>query len=327
MQSREIGDTGLRASVLGFGCSGILGRVGRRDSLRALGLAYDLGITFYDTARSYGYGESEALLGGFLSGRRDRVLISTKFGIVPARQQFWKRAAKPIVRAVMAAMPKARRLIRNQVAAQFSKGQFTVDVFRSSLEESLRKLKTDYVDILFMHMPPAAALGDHDLMRELEKARESGKVRVLGISTEARLLNEFIAVRPPFISAFQFPCNIFDLSAQDSIHTFDGKRLGLVANHPFGGGQGVARTWELLRKLAASAETPTEIREKMAVVDERLLAEVVLNVILHSQVNLVIPAMMKASHLRTNVGAALNPVFSEVDIQWLQRNVRRFGGE
>jgi aryl-alcohol dehydrogenase-like predicted oxidoreductase len=70
MRSVALGLDGMNASVLGFGCSAVLGRAGRRASLAALGAAYEAGITFYDTARSYGYGESEALLGEFLRGRQ-----------------------------------------------------------------------------------------------------------------------------------------------------------------------------------------------------------------------------------------------------------------
>lgn len=59
-----------RVSVLGLGCAAMLGRAGRRDSLAALGAAYDAGITFYDTARSYGYGACEGLLGEFFAGKK-----------------------------------------------------------------------------------------------------------------------------------------------------------------------------------------------------------------------------------------------------------------
>ncbi|MFX6040902.1 aldo/keto reductase, partial [Acinetobacter baumannii] len=58
---------------LGFGCAPMLGRVGRKDSLRALAIAYDNGIRHFDVARSYGFGEAEALLGEFLAGKRQHV--------------------------------------------------------------------------------------------------------------------------------------------------------------------------------------------------------------------------------------------------------------
>lgn len=149
MRYVELGATGLKASALGFGCAAVMGRAGRKKSLRALSTAYEECVTFFDTARSYGYGESEALLGEFLQGRRSGVVRSTKFGIVPAEQQRWKRALKPVARMVFDRVPFARRLIRKQVKAQFQENQFTKLVLHRSLEESLRKLRTEYIDILF----------------------------------------------------------------------------------------------------------------------------------------------------------------------------------
>src|ERR1700722_13227658 len=99
MQSIARGNFVIRAPALGFGCSAVMGRAGRKASLAALAAAYDAGVIFYDTARSYGYGESEALLGEFLRGRRDSVLLSTKFGILPTPIGPLKRALKPLARS------------------------------------------------------------------------------------------------------------------------------------------------------------------------------------------------------------------------------------
>ena len=85
------GGMAAQVSVLGFGCAALMGRVGRRDSLAALAAAQDAGINFFDTARSYGYGESEALLGQFLTGSiaADRMAsdMNVVFGVM-ARHGF-----------------------------------------------------------------------------------------------------------------------------------------------------------------------------------------------------------------------------------------------
>jgi aryl-alcohol dehydrogenase-like predicted oxidoreductase len=287
--------------------------------LRALEAAYESGITFYDTARSYGYGESEALLGEFLRGRRNHVLISTKFGILPARQGIWKQALKPVARKILRAVPDARSLIKNQVAAQFARDQFTVEIFRTSLEESLRTLQTDYVDILSMHLPPLTALKDDQLIREMEKCAASGKIRILGVSTEPQIVNEILANRHPFVKALQFPCNVFDLSTAKMTSTPGLEEILFVANHPFGGSTGVTRSHDLLQRVASSPDTPIEIRNKMSVIDDKLLAEIVLNAITKgSQIKVVIPAMMTPNHLQMNVEAILKPRFTDAEIQWLQ---------
>ena len=123
----------LPASLLGFGCGPVLGRVGRGDSLRAIGAAWDAGINLFDTARSYGYGEAEGLLGEFLAGRRSEAFISTKFGIWPEQQQGWKQLAKPIVRGLLKLVPGARALVRRGAATQMTPNQFTVPILRKSL--------------------------------------------------------------------------------------------------------------------------------------------------------------------------------------------------
>ena len=72
---------GREVSALGFGCASLGSRVSEAQGLRALGLAFERGVTWYDVAPPYGDGEAEGILGKFLAGRRDRVAICTKFGI------------------------------------------------------------------------------------------------------------------------------------------------------------------------------------------------------------------------------------------------------
>ena len=81
MRHVPFGDSGLRVSVVGFGTAPMGSRYGAREGLRALEVAYESGITLFDTARSYGHGDAERILGRFLRGKRDRVVVSTKFGI------------------------------------------------------------------------------------------------------------------------------------------------------------------------------------------------------------------------------------------------------
>src|ERR1700734_2088316 len=69
---------------LGFGNGGLIHDVSRADSLRLLEVAYDSGLTYFDTARMYGFGCAEALLGDLLAGRRDRIIVASKAGILPA---------------------------------------------------------------------------------------------------------------------------------------------------------------------------------------------------------------------------------------------------
>jgi aryl-alcohol dehydrogenase-like predicted oxidoreductase len=87
MNYRPFGSTGLQISEIGLGCSHIGGGVfykGERESLRVLHRAFELGVNFYDTANSYGYGSSEALIGHAFKGRRGQIIIASKVGILPS---------------------------------------------------------------------------------------------------------------------------------------------------------------------------------------------------------------------------------------------------
>ena len=235
LQEIELGKSGLRAPAIGFGCSALLGRTGKAASLRALDAAWNEGIRFFDTARAYGYGESEALLGAFLKGRRDRAIIATKFGILPARQPAWKRLAKSAARSVLAIAPSARSFVRKRAAGQFTSNQFTVPVLRESIEQSLRKLSTDYVDILFLHAAPASVLKQDELLDAMSRLVEAGKVRIAGLSADPAVVQLALERRVEPLRAMQFPCNVFELSAAINFAGSDTAGNVLVANHPFGG--------------------------------------------------------------------------------------------
>ena len=318
MRQVALGNEGMRSSALGFGCAGLLGRVGRRDSLRALSAAFDAGITFYDTARSYGYGESEALLGEFLRGRRDQALVSTKFGILPAKTNFLKETVKPLARKVLQIVPGARKIVQKQIGAQFSANHFSVAALRESLETSLRKLRTDYVDFLFMHSAPAAVLEQGDLLEELQKMVDAGKVRRFGISAEPGVIEVALAASVPGLQSFQFPYNVFDLGIARSFAGC-GNDLVAVANHPFGGVRRVVESKARLAAIAAGDFSPRDLREKLRMVDDEVLADVVLNAITSSTgIQVVIPSMMQVKHLRTNVAVMEKSRFSCDELAWIR---------
>lgn len=323
MQTTQLGLTGITASVLGFGCSALLGRSGRRESLAALGAAWDAGITLYDTARSYGYGESEALLGEFLRGRRDQAVISTKFGILAAPQPMWKRIAKPIGRKILALAPSSQGMLRKQAATQFTGNQFTIAVLEASIHESLRKLGTDYVDLLFMHAAPAAVLDDDELLAALDKLIASGKIRAAGISADPDVIGLTLQRKPHALHALQFPCNVFDLSVAKLLGESDNRGFAAIANHPFGGTARVQQSRAILLRLAGSDRTSVALREKLGSVDDSVLADVVLSVILNgsgdgSRIHAVVPAMMKIPHLQKNVAAVTNSRFTPAEISRLR---------
>lgn len=319
----ELGNSGLRSPQLGFGCAALLGRTGKSDSLHALEAAWDHGIRFFDTARSYGYGESEALLGSFLKGRRDRAIIATKFGILPARQSAWKRVAKSAARSVLSVVPAAHSFLQRRAASQFTPNQFTIPVLRESIDESLRQLCTDYVDILFLHAAPVTVLEQQDLLEALGKLVETGKVRVAGLSAAPEVVQQAVTRKIEPLHAMQFPCNVFDLSAAMAFSGSNESGDVLIANHPFGGVARVEECRIILRRLASDPEIDPGLRQKLGEVDDTVLADVVFSSILRGTgIHIVIPAMMRVEHIRTNVQAASQSRFTLREIEQIRSALR-----
>ena len=170
---RRLGRSGIEVSAVGMGCWAIggpwemagaragWGVVDDAESTRAIHAALELGAGFFDTAANYGAGHSERVLGAALKGRRDQAVIATKFGYEV------NEATKQV--------------------EPYGAGEEESDVaphVRANLEESLRRLDTDYVDVYLLHvwgLTLDRALAARDVLEDLVK---EGKVRTYGWSTD-----------------------------------------------------------------------------------------------------------------------------------------------
>ncbi|WP_234009175.1 aldo/keto reductase [Deinococcus sp. NW-56] len=152
MEQRDFGTTGFRVSVLGLGA----GQVGAEslddgEAGRLLHRALDLGVTLIDTAR--GYGLSEERIGRHLAGRRDEFVLSTKGGYGVEGSEDW-----------------------------------TPGAIRHGIEQALRTMRTDRIDLFHLHSCPLDTLRRDDLLAELGRAREAGLIRVAAYSGENEAL-------------------------------------------------------------------------------------------------------------------------------------------
>jgi aryl-alcohol dehydrogenase-like predicted oxidoreductase len=145
----ELGDSGLRVSRVGLGCNNFGARIDFARTRAVVETALEVGITFFDTADVYGGGGgSERILGEILEGRRDGVVLATKFGY-DATETFAPRGSPENV--------------------------------RRSIEGSLERLRTDYVDLYYLHTPdPTTPIGE--TLSALDELVREGKVRAIGCS-------------------------------------------------------------------------------------------------------------------------------------------------
>jgi aryl-alcohol dehydrogenase-like predicted oxidoreductase len=312
-----------KMSVLGFGCAPLMGRVGRKDSLAALAAAENAGINFFDTARSYGYGESEALLGGFLKSRRQSMVICTKFGILPPKGG-WKQKVKPLAQAAIRIFPALRKHARRQAAGQSSSGQFSVQVLRESFETSLRELQTDYVDMLLMHAATLEVLDKDDLLEAMERLVESGKVRMAGISGDHAVIVETFRRQPKAMTTAQFALNRTSLDFVRETRRPEAQKLLLVANHPFGGPAGVSSLSDSIVAMGHSATLPADLQGKLRENDPQLMPEILLNAILDGTgVSAVLPSMVRTASLASNVRALEDCRFTAEELELLRNELIR----
>jgi D-threo-aldose 1-dehydrogenase len=199
----------LRVSRLGYGCAALMARTGRRESVSLLEAAFEAGVTHFDVARSYGYGEAESALGEFAAGRRDRVTIATKLGIAPPPRSRRLDLARGAARRLVAVAPPLRRLVRRQAERLVARGDFEVGAARASLETSLRELRTEYVDLLLLHDCAPQEVTD-ELLGFLRGRVAAGQVRAYGIATDLPAAREILAAHPDEALVPQVPLDLLD---------------------------------------------------------------------------------------------------------------------
>jgi aryl-alcohol dehydrogenase-like predicted oxidoreductase len=217
MRRRPFGKTGLQVSEFGVGCARIGGifQGNSGEFLRLLEVARDRGVNFFDTADMYSQGESEQLVGRAFRRGRDRVIIATKVGYcLPGRRKLAARL-KPLLRPVI----KLLGLRRDRLPAG-ARGALTQDFsppyIRKAVEASLRRLRTDYVDLLQLHSPPTEVIERGEWERPLEDLKRAGRVRHYGIAVDT-VDAGLAALRFPGVSSVQFTLNLFDQRAAEAL--------------------------------------------------------------------------------------------------------------
>jgi D-threo-aldose 1-dehydrogenase len=209
MRTVSLPGTDLHPSRLGFGSASLMARLGRSESVRLLEVAHESGITHFDTARAYGYGEAETALGEFLSRRRDAVTVTTKLGIVPPRRSRYLQAGKAAARVAVRRVPALRPLLRRRAQSLGEAGAFDPATARASLETSLRELRTETVDFVLLHECRPADLSS-GLLEFLEQAVREGKARHFGVATDRESTDAILRGHPAFARVVQVRHTVLD---------------------------------------------------------------------------------------------------------------------
>lgn len=220
---RTLGRSGIRVSPMGLGCWAIGGpwtlrgspagwsEVDDAESLRAIQRALELGVNFFDTAANYGAGHSERILARAFKGRRDQVVIATKFGY---RVDEATRTVEPY------SMPQEESEVASHV--------------RADLEASLRRLETDYVDLYQLHVWGLALERALEVRDVLEDLVREGKIRAYGWSTD-RLDALQTFTEGPNCAAVQQQLSVLD-GNMDLLALCEQRNLASINRGPLGMG-------------------------------------------------------------------------------------------
>lgn len=214
MEQREFGKTGIKVSVLGLGAGQVGAEsLGEDQAGTLLNRALDLGLTLVDTAR--GYGLSEERIGRHLNHRRDSFILSSKGGYGAEGAEDWT--------------PQAIRL---------------------GIEQALKRLRVDWIDIFHLHSCPLETLHRGDLLGALDEARSAGLIRVAAYSGENEALA--YAVQSGRFGSVETSVNLADQWSRHSVlPTATERGLGVIAKRPIANA-----AWQFTqRPLGEYAET------------------------------------------------------------------------
>ena len=302
MEYRPLGRTGIEVSEIGFGGWAIggdaWGPVEDAESIAAMERALELGVTFLDTADVYGDGRSEELVARVIDGRRDRVVVSTKGGLMghhrePARGPVYDTSDK------------------------------VIDAF----DASLRRLGTDYVDVYWCHIWWADPAETAAFTEAFQRLKDAGKVRAVGVSTDSFDHLRASQEGGAGIDAVQLDYSILNRSAEAEMLPFAERHgIGVVVRGPlfkglltgkfdrdarFAEGD-IRHGWSTDESYVQNVARVDRLRPLER--DDRTLGQLALQFVLsHPAVSVAIPGAKNATQVELNAAASVRPLLTDDD--------------
>jgi len=296
IEKRKLGKSGLLVTKVGLGLwaagGDAWGPTDDRESLNAIDAALDLGVNFFDTADIYGAGHSEELLGQAMQGRRDRFTVATKIG--------WQNFDGE----------------RNQTAYD------TVEKLIAGVESNLRRLQTDYVDVVQSHISfrdPTMEI----FLEGFSRLQRDGKVGAYGVSTsDLEYLQAFSA--DGGCATLQIDYSILNRTPEKAIFPYCQENdIGVIVRGPlamgiltgkfgpdtqFGAGDWRQRWQDNAEEREIYLDDLAKVEKLQPLAEDRTLPQLALQFVMaHPAVTTVIPGAKNIKQVRENVAAALLP--------------------
>jgi len=307
MRYRQLGRTGLRVSEIGFGSWAIGGpfeiagvplgwsNTSDDDSLAAIRRARDLGVNFFDTSDIYGLGRSESLLGIVLSRSREKVIISTKVG-------------------------------NTRTAGGEFKKDFSKKHIFYAIDGSLKRLRTDYVDLYQLHNPTMADMEKGEIQEAMEQLQEWGKIRFWGVAVTTPQ-DGMEVLRRDWGYTLQVLYNVLNQQPADQLFPLaKQKGCGIIVRVPLASGllsgkytaetnfgaNDVRQNFLTPRRLAEAMEKIAEVKGIVSGVTKSLPEAALKFCLADEAVSTVIPGARNARQVEGNAAASGEPLPAEV---------------
>jgi len=294
MKYRTLGRTGIRVSEIGFGTWGIGSGWGSRDdaeAIRALNLAFDQGINFYDTAMAYG---SEPMLGKVFADRRDKVVIATK---IPPKTSRWP-------------------VLDNEPASETFPASWIIEC----TDKSLKQMGTDYIDVQQFHAWADPYMEQGDWFEGVQKLKKQGKIRAWGVSVnDWDPYNSVRLIESGRCDCVQVIYNAFEQRPAEKLLPAARKhKVGIIVRVPFEEGiltgtirpghkfaKGDWRADHLTPQRLKAAEPHIQALEKLLDDTDKDLPTLALRFAMaHPAVSTVIPGMRRCKHVSANTAVS-----------------------
>lgn len=292
MKQRSLGNTEIQVSEIGFGAWQLgntkdWGRMTDAEAIHLVSEAMGAGCNFFDTAPNYGSGKSEELLGKAFKGKREQVVISSKCG-------------------------------HHQNGEQ----SFDPEKLTQSVEGSLQRLQTDYLDSLLLHNPPFSSLDRNSPQFEvLENLKEQGKIRAYGASVDTgKEMNELLEKTDSQVIEVMF--NIFHQEPAAAIRAAERQGVGVITKVPLDSGwltgkydtgsrfSGIRSRWSV-QEIEQRGRLVGKVRQIIG--DDTQMAQAALQFILsHEAVSTVIPGAKDRQQFNQNRSASEGRLSAEM---------------
>lgn len=290
MDKRQLGKTDMHVTRLGVGLSEIGSGVSAETASEVLNTALDLGINFLDTAECYD--DSEELLGRAVSHRRNEFFLATKTG---------------------------------HVSGDFTGKDWSANVVRDSIDRSLKRMKTDYVDLLQLHSCSVAVLEKGEVIQILQEAKQAGKTRYIGYSGDNDAA--MWAVESGLFDTLQTSFNLVDQKARFGLfEKAKAKNMGIIVKRPIANG-----AWGAAKSPSGYAQGYFERSQKMLALgeipeapDNRILLALGFT-LAHDEVDTAIVGTKTPKYIQGNVEMLKQLPISETTVAELYKRFEKLG--